>query len=62
LARDAETGERVALKLLSEELAHGVGMERFAREGRVMMHLRHPHILPVLDSGSSGHRRYYVMP
>ena len=46
----------VALKLLHPELAATLGPERFQREIRLTARLDHPHILPVLDSGSAAAR------
>jgi serine/threonine protein kinase len=47
-ARDIQTGEPVALKIL----AHG-GTERFLREGRVLAELSHPHIVRYLAHGTT---------
>ena len=66
LAHDLQHGRRVAIKVLHPELAGAVGHDRFLREIRIASDLSHPHILPLLDSGSAvaGHSvlPYYVMP
>jgi len=48
-AIDAATGARVAVKVLSPDLAAGVDRERFRREIRVALRLEHPRIVPVLS-------------
>ncbi|MGK2963591.1 MAG: protein kinase domain-containing protein [Gemmatimonadaceae bacterium] len=62
LARDIRHGNRVALKVLSADLASMVSGERFIREIRITAGLQHPHILPVFDSGQVNGLPYYVMP
>src|SRR5215218_4335735 len=62
LARDLRHDRAVALKLLHPELAVTLGPERFQREIRVTARLEHPHIVPVLDSGTSAGRLWYTMP
>ena len=61
-AHDVKHDRDVALKVLSSELHAPLGVERFLREIAFTAHLDHPHILPLLDSGESGGRLYYVMP
>ena len=39
-----------------------LGRERFQREIETTANLRHPHILPLYDSGEAGGRLFYVMP
>ncbi len=41
----------MAVKILRPELAAVLGAERFLEEIEVTAHLRHPHILPLFDSG-----------
>lgn len=60
LARDIRHERDVALKVLRPEL--GIGAERFLREIKVAAGLRHPHILPLHDSGEVGELLFYVMP
>jgi hypothetical protein len=62
LARDEKHDRDVALKVLRPDLAAAVGPDRFLREIRITAGLSHPHILPLLDSGTSGDRLFYVMP
>ena len=62
LARDIRHERRVALKILRPELAGSVTHERFLREIRVAAGLQHPNILPLYDSGQTGHSLYFVMP
>ena len=62
LAQDLKHDRRVALKVLSPEVAQALGAERFLREIRVTAGFDHPHILPLLDSGQAGTLLYYLMP
>ena len=71
LAHDVKHDRKVALKVLRPELAAALGAERFLREITTTANLRHPHILPLYDSGRTeadedGQGRtgflYYVMP
>jgi serine/threonine protein kinase len=54
LARDLRHDRFVALKVMRPDLASSVGAERFLHEIRITAQLRHPHILPVFDSGEAG--------
>ena len=49
-------------KVLNPNLAAAVGAERFVSEIRTVAHLKHPHILPLFDSGSADGFLFYVMP
>jgi tetratricopeptide (TPR) repeat protein len=51
LAQDRTHGRPVAIKVLHEELAGAIGIDRFVREVRLTSRLQHPGIVPVLDSG-----------
>ena len=62
LAHDAKHDRRVALKVLRPELTISVGVERFLREIQITASLAHPHILPLIDSGTSDGLLYLVMP
>ena len=68
LAEDERHKRHVAVKVLRPELAGSIGVERFEREIGIAARLNHPHILPLLDSGTieaeAGQpaSAYYVMP
>jgi len=62
LARDLKHDRDVAIKVLKPDLAAAVGPDRFIKEIRTIAHLKHPHILPLFDSGSAGGFLFYVMP
>jgi len=68
LAHDVRHDRKVAIKVLHDDLGQTLGAERFLAEIRTTARLQHPHILPLLDSGTvpaQGDARsilYYVMP
>src|SRR6478672_7526788 len=62
LARDLKHGRDVAVKVVHPMVASVLGAERFLREVRMMAQLRHPHIVPLFDSGEADGALYYVMP
>ena len=68
LAEDLKHDRKVAIKVLHEDLGATLGPERFLAEIKTTAKLQHPHILTLLDSGStaSGDDKsgllYYVMP
>ena len=74
LAHDLKHSRDVALKVVRPELVATVGSGRFLREIEIAAQLRHPHIVPLYDSGrvpvdanaGDEHSRdetlYYVMP
>jgi tetratricopeptide (TPR) repeat protein/TolB-like protein len=62
LADDPRHGRLVAVKVMRPELAAALGPERFLREIRIAARLRHPHIVPLYDSGNADGTLYYVMP
>jgi serine/threonine-protein kinase len=62
LAENRETGVSVAVKVLRPELASILGPTRFHREIEILTRLRHPNILPILDSDDRGPFLYFVMP
>ena len=62
LAHDMKHDRKVALKVLRPELAAVLGAERFLREITTTANLRHPHILPLYDSGEAADMLFYVMP
>ena len=62
LAHDLKHDRKVAIKVLRPELAAALGHERFLREITTTANLRHPHILPLYDSGEAGGFIFYAMP
>ena len=62
LARDLQRDELVAVKVLRPDLVPLLGVERFAREIRITASLKHPNILPVLDSGVADGVPFYSTP
>ena len=62
LAQDLKHDRAVAVKVLRPDVAEAVGAERFLAEIKTTAHLRHPHILPLFDSGSANGVLFYVMP
>jgi TolB-like protein/tRNA A-37 threonylcarbamoyl transferase component Bud32/Tfp pilus assembly protein PilF len=61
-AQDLKHQRRVAVKVLRPDVAAALGAERFLREITTTASLRHPHILPLYDSGEAGGFLFYVMP
>jgi len=53
LARDLKHDRNVAIKVLSPEIGAAVGAERFLLEIKTTANLRHPHIVPLYDSGEA---------
>jgi serine/threonine-protein kinase len=62
LAEDLKHKRMVAIKVLAPELTAVLGAERFLREIETTASMRHPHILPLYDSGEAAELLYYVMP
>ncbi len=62
LAADLRHHRQVAIKVLKPELSEALGAERFLREIETSASLRHPHILPLFDSGETGESLFFVMP
>ncbi len=64
LACDLKHDREVAIKVLHPDLVRSLTGERFLREIAITARLNHPHIMTLLDSGSSddGALLYYVMP
>ncbi len=62
LAHDLKHQRDVAIKVLHPDLGAALGSDRFLSEIRTTAKLQHPHILPLLDSGSADTLLYYVMP
>jgi serine/threonine protein kinase len=62
LAEDVEHGREIVVKVVPNELAGQVNVERFRREIKVAARLQHPCIVPVISSGSADGLPYYTMP
>jgi predicted ATPase/tRNA A-37 threonylcarbamoyl transferase component Bud32 len=62
LADDLRHQRKVAIKVLRPELSAALGADRFLREITTTANLRHPHILPLYDSGAGDGILFYVMP
>ncbi|MEO7987227.1 MAG: protein kinase [Gemmatimonadales bacterium] len=62
LAQDLKHDRQVAIKVLRPELGSVLGAERFLQEIRLTARLRHPHILPLYDSGAVDGTLFYVTP
>jgi predicted ATPase/tRNA A-37 threonylcarbamoyl transferase component Bud32 len=62
LADDVRHQRKVAIKVLRPELAAAVGSDRFLREITTTASMRHPHVLPLYDSGAADGTFYFVMP
>jgi serine/threonine-protein kinase len=62
-AINEETQQAVAVKVLPPGLDDATNFRlRFEREAKILMRLRHPHIVPLLDFGSDDGIYYMVMP
>ena len=62
-AADTETGWEVAVKVMSPVMAQDSQFtKRFKREAEVVMRLKHPLIVPVVDFGQDAGYAYLVMP
>jgi serine/threonine-protein kinase len=61
-ARDLRHDRDVILKVVHPALASVLDVDRFLREIKLTARLRHPHILPLLDSGEVGGRPWYAQP
>ena len=62
VAQDRKLGRRVAVKILSREVAAEVKTERFRLEIQLAARLSHPHIVPLLQSGEIEGILYFTMP
>ncbi len=65
LARDRKHDRPVAIKILRPEIVTGQAAQRFLLEIQILARLQHPHILALLDSGTTDEtppRPFYVMP
>src|SRR5580700_1101326 len=63
LARDSESGQEVALKLVRPELVSNQQIvHRFVKEAGHLQKLKHPNIVPVLEISDRPEGPYFVMP
>ena len=62
LAMDVKYHRQVAIKVLTPSVAAALGPERFLREIETTANLRHPHIVPLYESGEADGLLFYVMP
>src|SRR5260370_30207545 len=62
LAQEVRLGRQVVVKVLPPELAAGASAPRFEREIPLAAALQHPHIVPLLTTGSQGDLLFYVIP
>ncbi len=60
LAEDRELGRQVAIKMVLDPRDASLA-ERLVREARILSRVRHPHVVQVLDSGTTGRGPYVVM-
>jgi|GEM_PF-1102419 class 3 adenylate cyclase len=62
LAEDTLSRRQVALKVMSQELETDPEYRaRFVREARLLLGLRHPNVVQVLDAGEEAGRPYFCM-
>ena len=62
LAHELHHNREVALKVIYPGVSDPGRRRRFLREIAIIAGLRHPFIVPLLDSGAAGETLYYVMP
>ena len=62
VGRDATLGRKIVAKVLPPDLGAEVNLGRFQKEIRLAAQLRHPHIVPLLQSGEAAGCLYYTMP
>jgi serine/threonine-protein kinase len=62
VARENALGRSVVIKVLPEEMAGQISMDRFRREIALAAQLQHPHIVPLLAAGEVNGLPYFTMP
>ncbi|MEY4956062.1 MAG: hypothetical protein RL409_319, partial [Gemmatimonadota bacterium] len=62
LAEELRHQRPVAVKVLRPELSAALGHDRFRRELTTAAGVRHPHIVPLYDSGEAAGFLFYVVP
>src|SRR5437588_748065 len=61
-ARNVQTGERVAIKVVAPGLtANPTAMKRFQREAAILKQLKHPNIVRLVLAGKFGSTPFYAM-
>jgi len=61
-AQDLRLKRKVAIKVLSPELAQGISVSRFEREIQTVAALQQANIVPVLSAGDTDGLPFYTMP
>jgi TolB-like protein/Flp pilus assembly protein TadD len=61
-ADELALGRKVVVKILPEETAGALSIQRFKREISLAARLHHPHIVPVLNAGEVDGIPFYTMP
>ncbi len=62
LARDVRHDRPVAIKVIRQDHTAESQRARFAREVAIIAQLRHPYVVPLIDSGEADGTLFYVMP
>ncbi len=62
LARDVRHARDVAVKIIRAAVTDEAQRVRFFREIAIVAQLRHPYVVPLIDSGAADGVLYYVMP
>jgi serine/threonine-protein kinase len=62
VARDSALGRDIVVKVLPEDAAASLSVDRFKREIMLAARLQHPHVVPVLSAGEMDGLPYYTMP
>ena len=62
VAVDQALGRRVVVKVLQQELAATLSVERFRREVLLAAGMQHPNVVPVITAGEVEGLPYFVMP
>src|SRR5213078_3290960 len=62
VATDIALDRKVVVKVLPDEMAGQVSLERFRREIALAARLQHPHIVPLLTAGDTDGLPYFTMP